>query len=79
MYEPQVNDYVEWDNQRKLEGWVYFKEKEYLTIEISVRPKDCDNYQACCLHRNERVLVLCYRNQWKELKYIKSRKSRYEE
>jgi len=79
MYEPQVNDYVEWNNRHKLEGWIYFKDKEYLTIEISVRPKDCDNYQACCLHRNERVLVLCYRNQWKELKYVKSRNFRYEE
>jgi hypothetical protein len=75
-YDPQVNDYVKWT--KGIEGWVYFKDKEYITIEISVRPKDCENYRACCLHRNERVLVLCYPNQWKELIYVKSRKSKHE-
>jgi len=76
-YEPQVNDYVKWT--KGVEGWVYFRDKEYITIEVSVRPKDCENYLACCLHRNERVLVVCYPEQWKELEYIKSRKSVYEE
>lgn len=77
MYEPNVNDYVKWANG--IEGWVYFKDNSYITIEVGVRPKDCQNYQACCLHRNERLLVLCYHNQWKELVYVKSRKSIYEE
>jgi hypothetical protein len=77
MYEPQINDYVKWT--KGVEGWVYFKIGEYITIEIGVRPKDCLNFQACCLHRNERVLVVCYHSQWKELKYVKSRKSIYEE
>jgi hypothetical protein len=77
MYEPNVNDYVKWKNE--IEGWVYFKDTSYITIEMAVRPKDCQNYQACCLHRNERLLVLCYQNQWKELSYVKSRKSIYEE
>ena len=72
-YDPQVNDYVIW--AKGVEGWVYFKCNEYVTIERSVRPKDIENYKACSLHKNERVLVLCYRSQWKELKYIKSRKS----
>jgi hypothetical protein len=76
MYEPQINDYVRWT--KGVEGWVYFKDAEYVTIEISVRPKDCLNYQACCLHRNERLLVLCYHSQWKELVHIKSRESIYE-
>ncbi len=76
-YEPQINDYVRWT--KGVEGWVYFKDKEYITIEASVRPKNCENYQACCLHRNERVLVICYPEQWKELEYIKSRESVYEE
>ena len=75
-YEPQVNDYVKWS--KGVEGWVYFKCNQYVTIEVSVRPKDCENYQACILHRNERVLVLCYHNQWKELVYVKSRESKYE-
>ena len=76
-YIPQVNDYVKWT--KGIEGWVYFKDKEYITIEQSVRPKDEINYQCCSLHRNERVLVVCYPEQWKELTYVRSRDSRYEE
>lgn len=76
-YEPQVNDYVEWT--KDVEGWVYFKCDEYITIEYSVRPKDEANLECCPIHRNERLLVICYHNQWKELKYIKSRTSIYEE
>lgn len=70
-YIPQVNDYVVWN--RGVEGWVYFKNKDYITIEVFVRPKDEINYEHCSLHRNERLLVLCYANQWKELQYIKKR------
>jgi len=70
-YEPQVDDYVKWS--KDVEGWVYFKDTEYITIEISVRPKNSENYQACSLHRNERLLVLCFRNQWNELEYVKRR------
>ncbi len=77
MYEPEVNDYVEWT--KGVEGWVYFKGKEYITIEVSVRPKDRVNYKACRLHRNDRLLVLCYASQWKELKYIATRESIYED
>lgn len=76
-YEPKINDYVRWS--KGVEGWVYFKDKEYLTIEVSVRPKDDVNYKCCSLHRNERLLVICYHSQWKELTYVKSRKSIYEE
>lgn len=76
-YRPEINHYVKWT--KGVEGWIYFKCNEYITIEVSVRPKDCENYQACCLHRNERVLVLCYSSQWKELTHVKSRKSKYEE
>ena len=76
-YNPQVNDYVKWT--KDIEGWIYFKGKDYVTIEVNVRPKDCENYQACSLHRNDRLLVLCYPNQWDELEYVKSRESIYEE
>jgi hypothetical protein len=72
-YYPKVNDYVKW--KKGVEGWVYFRDDEYITIEISVRPKDELNYQCCSLHRNERSLVVCYRVQWEELEYITSRKS----
>lgn len=76
-YEPKVNDYVKWT--KGVEGWVYFKSKEYVTIEYSVRPKDEQNYLACSIHKNERVLVICYHNQWKQLEYVRSRQSKYEE
>ena len=76
-YIPKVNDYVIWKNG--VEGWVYFKDKEYITIEVSVRPKDDHNYYDCPIHRNERLLVLCFPDQWNELKYLKSTKSVYEE
>jgi hypothetical protein len=76
-YEPQINDYVKWT--KGVEGWVYFKCEEYITIEYSVRPKDEFNYRACSIHANERLLVICYNNQWKQLEYVKSRESVYEE
>jgi hypothetical protein len=76
MYEPQINDYVRWT--KGVEGWVYFKDNEYITIEISVKPKNKENYQACSIHRNDRLMVLCYHSQWKELVHIKSRESIYE-
>ena len=76
-YDPNVNDYVKWT--KGVEGWVYFVDNEYITIEYSVRPKDELNYLACSIHANERLLVVCYREDWNQLKYIKSRKSRYEE
>lgn len=79
MYEPQKNDFVIWNNGKGVEGWVYFKDKEYITIEYIVRPKDEVNLECCPIHRNERLLVICYRNQWQELKYVKSRQSIYEE
>lgn len=77
MYEPQVNDYIVWKNS--IEGWVYFKCNEYITIEVNVRPKDSQNYKACTLHRNDRLLVLCYANQWKELTQTGYRENKYSE
>ena len=77
MYEPEVNDYVRW--KPHIEGWVYFKDVEYITIEVNVKPKDNANYAACRLHQNERLLVLCYNEQWKELQYVTSRETIYEE
>ena len=76
-YDPQVNDYVKWTSN--VEGWVYFKDQEYITIEVNVRPKTCENYAACVLHRNDRLLVLCYNDRWNELVYVKSRESVHEE
>ncbi len=77
MYKPCLNDYVQWT--KGVEGWVYFTDKEYITIETNVFPKDEQNIQACSLHKNNRVLVLCYPEQWKELKYIGYRTDKYSE
>lgn len=71
-YIPNVNDYVKWKTKGQ-EGWVYFKHEEYITIETDVWEKTQENYTHCPIHRNDRVLVLCYHNQWNELEYIKSR------
>jgi len=76
MYSPKVNDYVIWT--KGVEGWVYFKSDEYITIEMSVRPKNEENYLAAPIHTKDRLLVLCYTDQWKELQYIRSRQSVHE-
>ena len=76
-YTPSINDFVKWT--KGVEGWVYFKDEEYITIEYIVRPKDKVNYRACSIHANERLLVICYKEQWKQLEYIKSRTSICEE
>lgn len=76
-YEPQVNDYVKW--KKGVEGWVYFKDEEYITIEYNVRPKDDVNLECCPIHKNNRLLVVCYKQCWNELEYITSRESVYEE
>lgn len=75
-YLPKVNDYVIWN--KGIEGWVYFKDNSYITIELSVRPKNEENLKAAPIHKNERVLVICYSNQWNELKYVRSRQSIHE-
>jgi hypothetical protein len=67
MYEPKVNDYVKWKNN--IEGWIYFVDENYVTIEIQVISNSRENY----VHRNDRTLVLCYRNQWQDLIYVKTR------
>lgn len=78
MYEPKVNDYVQW---KHLEGWIYYidDQKEYLTLEVGVKIKDEENIDCCPIHRKYHCLVLCYYHQWNELKYVKSRKSIYDE
>ena len=76
-YDPQVNDFVIW--KPHIKGWVYYKDSEYLTIETRVKPKDSINLLDAPFHANNRLLVICYQNQWGELNYVKSRKSIYEE
>ena len=82
-YDPQVNDYVIWEGQYKQEkGWVYWKDEideKYLTIEIGVKPKPYCNVVKNMLHCNDHILVVCFKKDWCDLKYVKSRKSIYDE
>jgi len=68
-YNPKVNDYVKW---KHMEGWIYFKDEEYISIEIAVKDKLCNKGTH---HKKDHLLVLCYHNQWHELEYITSRES----
>jgi hypothetical protein len=77
MYSPQINDYVKWT--KGVEGWVYFVDRQYITIETQVFPKDSQNIQDCYLHRNNRLLILCYANQWEELQLLGHRENKYSE
>lgn len=76
-YNPRLNDYVQWT--KGVEGWVYFVDKEYITIETSVIPKDPINIEHCSLHKNNRLLVLCYKDQWNELIQVGYRTDKYSE
>lgn len=70
-YVPQINDYVHWKSDyTDLKGWVYFVDKEYCTIEISVKDK-VDNLMP--QHKKTHCCVVCYPQYWHELKYVKSR------
>lgn len=77
-YRPKINDYVVWNGYIKVEGWVYFVDSEYITIETQVIPKNEQNLKDCSIHRNNRVCVVCYPHQWSELTYVKSRQSVHE-
>ena len=78
-YIPELNDYVIWDKGKlSVEGWVYFVDKEYITIEVAVKPKHPESYQDMPLHQNNRLLVVCYIQSWHQLKYVTSRISKYE-
>ena len=77
MYKPRLNDYVQW--KKGIEGWVYFVDKEYITIETNVTPKDDEDLMHSPLHRNKRLLVLCYKEQWEELTYQGYRENKYSE
>jgi hypothetical protein len=67
-YIPRVDDYVKW---RGIEGWVYFVDKEYLTIEVAVKEK-ADNLVP--FHKKHHVLIVCHHWDWHELEYVKNRR-----
>ena len=73
------------------EGWVYFKGDEvdnelrvkhgwneaprYITIETGVRPKPKESLMGNDPHKMVHTLLLCYESEWKNLQFVKSRKS----
>ena len=69
------------------EGWVYFKgdivepkkgfptTPRYITIETGVRDKPAGQLDGNCLHKKVHTLLLCYEQQWKDLKFVKRRES----
>jgi len=71
-YIPKVDDYVVWEKE-KLEGWVYFADKQYVTIEFAVKDKTDDHVH---FHKKVHCCVLCFPHQWNELKYIKNRRDK---
>ena len=89
-YEPEVNDYVVLDQGEYgiTEGWVYFKGDpvvkrmgfnecpRYITIETHVTDKPNCEYSKNHFHKKNHCLVLCYEQDWKDLKFIKRRKSK---
>ena len=77
-YEPQVDDYVIWNKGRddNNEGWVYFKDEEYITIETGIKPKPpCQLAQS--RHKYIHTLLVCQKYYWHELKYVKSREKKH--
>jgi len=72
VYKPQVDDYVKW---RHLEGWVYFVDHEYFTIEIGVKNKSEESYRDSPLHRKHHCLVVCHNYYWNEVEYISNRRN----
>jgi len=83
-YVPKLNDYVKWNKGNanasfSVEGWIYFMDSAYLTIEIGVRCKDDEDVVNCPIHKKTHTLVVCYPESWNELTYVKSRECVYSE
>ena len=77
-YVPKVDDYVRWTTTlgNVHEGWVYFVDKEYITIELSVKDKSEESYKDSPLHRKIHSLLLCQHYYWDQLEYIKNRRNK---
>lgn len=78
-----------WVGTIKDEGWVYFKadpmppkkgfptHSRYITIETGVRPKPPEQLEdGKCLHKMVHTLLLCYEDNWNQLKFVKKRESK---
>lgn len=76
MYSPQVDDYVRWTTTlgNVHEGWVYFSDREYITIELSVKNKSEQSYKDSPIHRKIHSLLVCQHYYWDQLEYVKHRR-----
>lgn len=80
QYKPRLNDYVKWHKDKhSIEGWVYYVDREYITIEISVTPKPEEDIPNGTPHRNNRCLVLCFPQFYHQLEYVTHRETIYSE
>ncbi len=77
-YVPKLHDYVKWHHSTSgtHEGWVYFCDEEYISIEIGVKDKACALTNS--LHKKHHVLLCCHNWNWHQLEYVKSRKGFYD-
>ena len=73
-YVPKLHDYVRWHHSTSgtHEGWVYFCDEEYISIEIGVKKKPCGLTDG--LHKMHHILLVCYKWNWNQLEYVRSRK-----
>ena len=73
---PRVDDYVRWNRSTGDvdEGWIYFVDDDYITIETAVRDKPNCQYTKIERHKKFHTLVLCHNWYWHELEYIKTRR-----
>ncbi len=74
-YVPKLHDYVKWYHYNIIhEGWVYFVDEEYISIELGVSDKPICDLTSHHVHRKNHILLVCYKWNWHQLEYVKSRK-----
>ena len=75
-YTPVLHDYVKWTNSlgHVTEGWVYFVDTEYITIETGVKDKPQCEDSKTQKHKKIHILVVCYNQFWDQLEYVKNRR-----
>ena len=74
-YVPKLHEYVRWHQTRGThEGWVYFVDEEYISIELGVIDKPTCNLTSHHKHRKNHILLVCQNLYWNQLEYVKSRK-----
>ena len=75
-YTPKVDDYVKWNRSTGQvdEGWIYFVDDDYITIETGVRDKPNCQYTQIERHKKIHTLIVCHNWYWHQLEYLKTRR-----